>query len=68
MGQWVTRNQEAIYGSRGGPFLPTDQMVSTHRDKKIYLFLLEEPEAELKITLEKEIKVKKPISWATIPG
>jgi len=59
MGQWVSRNQEAIYGSRGGPFLPTDQMVSTHRDKNIYLFLLEEPEAELTVPLEKGIKIKK---------
>ena len=59
MGQWVSINQEAIYGSRGGPFLPTDQMVSTHKDKKIYLFLLEEPGAELKISLEKGIKIKK---------
>ena len=59
MGQWVSINQEAIYGSRGGPFLPTDQMVSTHKDKKIYLFLLEQSEAELKVQLEEGIKIKK---------
>ncbi|MDX2432506.1 MAG: alpha-L-fucosidase [Bacteroides sp.] len=59
MGQWVSTNQEAIYGSRGGPFLPSEQMVSTHKDKNIYLFLLEEPDAELNLNLEKAIKLKK---------
>ena len=59
MGQWVSRNQEAIYGSRGGPFLPTGKMVSTHRDKKIYIFLLEQAGEDLKIALPDKIKVKK---------
>ena len=34
-------------------------MVSTHKEKKIFLFLLEKPGEELNFTLEKEIKVKK---------
>ncbi len=59
MGQWVSRNQEAVYGTRGGPFLPTSQVVSTHKDKKIFLFLLENPGEELKFTLKKEISLKK---------
>ncbi len=59
MGRWVSRNQEAVYGTRGGPFLPTPQVVSTHRDKKIYLFLLENPGEELKFTLANEIRLKK---------
>jgi alpha-L-fucosidase len=59
MGRWVSRNQEAVYGTRGGPFLPTPQVVSTHKDEKIYLFLLENPGEELKITLANEIRLKK---------
>ena len=59
MGDWVSRNQEAIYGTRGGPFLPTEQMVSTHKGNRIYLYLLEGPGENLEISLEKEVKVKK---------
>jgi alpha-L-fucosidase len=59
MGQWVSRYQEAVYGTRGGPFLPTPRVVSTHKDEKIYLFLLEHPGEELKFTLPKEIRLKK---------
>lgn len=59
MGEWVMLNQEAIYGSRGGPFLPSKKIVSTHRDNKIYLFLLDDPKSKLKLSLEKEVKIKK---------
>ena len=59
MGQWVSRNQEAVYGTRGGPYLPSQEVVSTHKEKKIFLFLLEKPGEELNFTLKKEIKVKK---------
>ena len=34
-------------------------MVSTHKDKKIYIFLLEETGGELNVTLGDKIKVKK---------
>jgi alpha-L-fucosidase len=59
MGDWVSKNQEAIYGTRGGPFLPTAQMVSTHKDNRIYLYLLEDAGENLEIALEKAVKVKK---------
>ncbi len=59
MGDWVSRNQEAIYGTRGGPFLPTERMVSTHKGSRIYLYLLEGPGKNLEIALEKAVKVKK---------
>jgi alpha-L-fucosidase len=59
MGEWVSMNQEAIYGTRGGPWLPTKKLASTHKDNKIYLFLLEEPGKRLSLPLEEGIKVKK---------
>ena len=58
MGDWVSRNQEAIYGTRGGPFLPTAQMVSTHKGNRIYLYLLEDAGKSLELSLEKSVKVK----------
>jgi alpha-L-fucosidase len=59
MGDWVSDNQEAIYGTRGGPWLPTKKLASTYKDNKIYLFLLEAPGKRLSLPLEEGIKVKK---------
>ena len=40
MGQWLEQYGYAIYGTRGGPFTPTDWGVSTRKDDKIYLHIL----------------------------
>ncbi len=39
--------------------MPTEQMVSTHKGNKIYLYLLEGSGENLEIPLEKAVKVKK---------
>ncbi|MEN8229484.1 MAG: alpha-L-fucosidase [Bacteroidota bacterium] len=58
MGKWISINQEAVYGTRGGPYLPTSSMVSTHKENKIFLYLLENPEGELKLPLEEGIVIR----------
>jgi len=58
MGEWISKNQEAVYGTRGGPYLPTDKMVSTHKENKIYLYLLENPGRKLKLPLTEGIKIR----------
>ena len=58
MGEWISANEEAVYGTRGGPYLPTGKMVSTHKGKKIYLYLLKNPEGILRLPLDKKIKIK----------
>lgn len=40
MGQWLQKYSHTIYGTRGGPFLPTDWGVSTHKGNTIYLHVL----------------------------
>lgn len=41
IGDWVNKNGESIYGTEGGPFLPVnDDFVSTRKENKIYLHLL----------------------------
>jgi alpha-L-fucosidase len=35
IGEWLAKNGESIYGTRGGPFLPGDYGASTHREKTI---------------------------------
>lgn len=40
MGQWLEKYGYSVYGTRGGPFKPTDWGVSTRKDNKIYLHVL----------------------------
>ena len=40
MGAWLAKNSAAVYETRGGPWKPSTQMVSTRKGNKIYLHLL----------------------------
>ncbi len=57
LGEWVSTSQEAIYGTRGGPYLPTEDLVSTHKENKIYLYLLENPGTQLTLPLGEGINI-----------
>ena len=59
MGEWLEINGAAVYGTRGGPYLPTDNMVSTRKDNTIFLHLFEKPENQLTLPLAKGIKIRK---------
>ncbi len=47
IGQWLKRYGASIYGTRGGPFVPTEWMVSTRKNNKIFIHLFGWPEKEL---------------------
>jgi alpha-L-fucosidase len=57
IGQWLSVNKEAVYGTRGGPYLPSEKMVSTHKENKIYLHLLSTPGKKLVLPLAEGITV-----------
>jgi len=40
IGQWLKRNGESIYGTRGGPWKPNRALASTRREQTIYLHVL----------------------------
>ena len=40
MGQWTGKYGESIYATRGGPFKPADDWVSTHRGNVVYVHVL----------------------------
>jgi len=40
IGDWLKQNGESIYGTRGGPWLPGDYGVSTHKGRNVYLHIL----------------------------
>ncbi len=40
VGGWLAINGESIYGTRGGPFIPTSNYASTRKESTIYLHIL----------------------------
>jgi alpha-L-fucosidase len=44
LGDWLRGHGKAIYGTRGGPFLPTPQVGSTRVGKTIYMHVLPRPD------------------------
>ena len=59
MGDWLRINGGAVYGTRGGPYLPTKRLVSTHKDNRIYLHLFEKGDQTLTLPFVEDIKVEK---------
>jgi alpha-L-fucosidase len=41
IGSWLEQNGESIYGTRGGPWMPAKYGVTTHKDRAIYVHLLQ---------------------------
>jgi alpha-L-fucosidase len=41
IGNWLAKNGEAIYGTRGGPWKPTSKISSTRRGNVIYVHVLQ---------------------------
>jgi alpha-L-fucosidase len=51
MGQWLEKYGYSVYGTRGGPFKPTDWGVSTRKGNKIYLHIMVWSGNKVQITL-----------------
>ena len=47
IGLWLENNGESIYGTKAGPFKPTDWMVSTHKGNRIFVHLFNWPKKKL---------------------
>ena len=57
IGLWVKENGETIYGTRKGPSEPNDQFVTTKKQNKIYIHVLDSSIESLEIkTFAKKIK------------
>ncbi len=40
IGEWLSKNGESIYGTRGGPWKPSEQIVSTRKGSTVYVHVL----------------------------
>jgi alpha-L-fucosidase len=47
VGNWLKENGESIYGTRGGPYMPTERYAATRKGEDIYLHLLKMENATL---------------------
>lgn len=43
IGQWLSVHGQSVYGTRGGPWLPGDYGVSTHKGNIVYVHVLQPP-------------------------
>jgi alpha-L-fucosidase len=52
VGDWLSKNQESIYGTRPGPFQPVDSLYgSTHKGQMIYIHLINSSRQGTELTL-----------------
>jgi alpha-L-fucosidase len=49
MGAWLEKNGSAIYGTRGGPWKPSSNMVSTRKGDKVFLHFLRKSSGPISI-------------------
>ena len=57
VGDWLARNGESIYGTRGGPYKPGKTFASTRKGNSIYLHILKSDTGRLELpALPAEIK------------
>ena len=59
IGDWLKINGEAVYGTRGGPYKPTEKVVSTRNGNKIYLHLLAHPGGDLTLPFPKDERIER---------
>ena len=46
VGEWMKVHGESIYGTKGGPYKPTDRIASTRKGNNIYLHVMKWPDPE----------------------
>ena len=64
VGKWIKVNGEGVYGTRGGPFLPADQMASTHSGRVIYLHVMDTTLRDIILPMPQGVKATR----VTMPG
>ncbi|MCD6347139.1 MAG: alpha-L-fucosidase [Bacteroidales bacterium] len=58
IGSWVRANEDGIYGTRGGPYMPSDNLACTYKGKSFYLFVMSD-DREVEVPLLEGVRVRK---------
>ena len=58
IGAWVKTNEAGIYGSRGGPYMPTEELACTYNGKNLYLFVMGDSR-EIVVPALEGVKIRK---------
>jgi len=58
LGQWIKQHKEAIYGTMGGPYVPTETLASTRRGNHIFIHLLKKPGSQWKLPLPNGVRIE----------
>jgi len=56
VGMWMAKNSESIYSTRGGPIAPQPWGVTTHRNHKIYVHVLNPETTAIQLELPEELR------------
>lgn len=56
VGQWLQLNGESVYGTRGGPVPPRPWGVTTRKDNKVYVHILDWQDDDLWLPLDAKVK------------
>src|SRR5690606_16228308 len=59
VGMWLAKNSESIYSTRGGPIAPQPWGVTTHRNHKIYVHVLDPETTEIQLELPEKLRTAK---------
>lgn len=58
IGNWIKKNDKAIYATLGGPYEPTDDYSTTRKGNRIYLHIINQELAKLTLPVNKSFKIK----------
>jgi len=56
VGMWMAKNSESIYSTRGGPIAPQPWGVTTHRNHKIYVHVLDPETTAIQLELPERLR------------
>ncbi len=74
MGEWLRKNGDSVYGTRGGPIKPRPWGVTTRKGSKIYVHVLDWPDEVLTLPAIEGVQSAKlfssgqPVSVKTVEG
>nr|WP_255521445.1 alpha-L-fucosidase [Mucilaginibacter sp. JRF] len=75
MGTWLSKNGEAIYGTKGGPYAPNDRYAATRKGNKIYIHIFKPVDSELNLPALQGVTIKsatvlggEPVKFTQVDG